>query len=70
MTTAAYESPRWWKECSVYQIYPASFSDSNGDGWGDVKGAISKLDYLKDLGVEAIWLSPSMNCCLCMIPIS
>lgn len=49
---------RWWKEAVVYQIYPASFLDSNGDGWGDVKGITSKLDYLKDLGIDVIWLSP------------
>ena len=49
---------RWWKEAVVYQIYPASFLDSNGDGWGDVPGITSKLDYLKDLGVDVIWLSP------------
>ncbi|KAF1936237.1 glycoside hydrolase [Clathrospora elynae] len=49
---------RWWKEAVVYQIYPASFLDSNGDGWGDVPGITQKLDYLKDLGVDVIWLSP------------
>ncbi|KAF2785922.1 glycoside hydrolase family 13 protein [Melanomma pulvis-pyrius CBS 109.77] len=48
----------WWKEALVYQIYPASFLDSNGDGWGDIAGIISKLDYLKDLGVDVMWLSP------------
>ena len=42
----------------VYQIYPASFKDNNNDGWGDLKGIISKLDYLKDLGIGIIWLSP------------
>ncbi|RLL46954.1 alpha-glucosidase [Oceanobacillus piezotolerans] len=48
----------WWKESVVYQIYPRSFKDSNGDGIGDIKGIIEKLDYLKDLGVDVIWLSP------------
>ncbi|KAJ5408963.1 hypothetical protein N7509_002846 [Penicillium cosmopolitanum] len=48
----------WWKESSVYQIYPASFKDSNGDGIGDIQGIISKLDYIKALGVDIIWLSP------------
>jgi oligo-1,6-glucosidase len=49
---------RWWKECVVYQIYPRSFLDCNGDGIGDLQGIISKLDYLKTLGVDVIWLSP------------
>ncbi|KAF2688107.1 glycoside hydrolase family 13 protein [Lentithecium fluviatile CBS 122367] len=49
---------RWWKEAVVYQIYPASFLDTNGDGWGDVPGITQKLDYLKDLGVDVIWVSP------------
>ncbi|WP_044895036.1 glycoside hydrolase family 13 protein [Bacillus alveayuensis] len=49
---------QWWKEAVVYQIYPRSFKDSNGDGIGDIQGIISKLDYLKDLGVDVIWLSP------------
>jgi len=48
----------WWKKTFIYQIYPRSFQDSNGDGIGDLKGITSKLDYLKDLGVETIWLSP------------
>jgi oligo-1,6-glucosidase len=48
----------WWKEGVVYQIYPKSFKDSNGDGIGDLKGIISKLDYLKELGVEILWLCP------------
>ena len=50
--------PAWWKEAVFYQIYPRSFKDSNGDGIGDLGGIIEKLDYLKDLGVDAIWLSP------------
>ncbi len=48
----------WWKDGVVYQIYPASFKDSNGDGLGDIPGIISKVDYLKDLGVDIIWVSP------------
>lgn len=48
----------WWKEASVYQIYPRSFMDSNDDGIGDLKGIISKLDYIKHLGVDVIWISP------------
>ncbi|MBQ4188035.1 MAG: alpha-glucosidase [Firmicutes bacterium] len=50
--------PAWWKEAVFYQIYPRSFCDKNGDGMGDLEGIISKLDYLKDLGVDALWLSP------------
>ena len=49
---------KWWHDKVAYQIYPKSFCDSNGDGIGDLKGVISKLDYLKDLGVDIIWLSP------------
>lgn len=49
---------KWWHDKVAYQIYPKSFCDSNGDGIGDLKGIISKLDYLKDLGVDIIWLSP------------
>lgn len=49
---------KWWKEAVFYQIYPRSFKDSNGDGIGDLKGIIEKLDYLKELGVDAIWCSP------------
>ncbi|GIM29123.1 alpha-glucosidase [Clostridium polyendosporum] len=48
----------WWKESIVYQIYPRSFKDSNGDGIGDLGGIIEKLDYLKELGIDVIWLSP------------
>jgi oligo-1,6-glucosidase len=48
----------WWKEAVVYQIYPRSFKDNNGDGVGDIKGIISKLDYLKSLGITAVWLNP------------
>jgi oligo-1,6-glucosidase len=49
---------KWWKEGVVYQIYPRSFYDSNGDGIGDLNGIIAKLDYLKELGIDIIWLSP------------
>src|SRR6202142_4420841 len=49
---------KWWKEAVVYQIYPRSFKDSNGDGVGDLRGIISKLDYLKSPGVDVIWLNP------------
>jgi oligo-1,6-glucosidase len=48
----------WWKESIVYQIYPRSFKDSNGDGIGDLRGVIEKLDYIKSLGVDAVWLNP------------
>ncbi|WP_252224237.1 alpha-glucosidase [Clostridium sp. ZBS2] len=48
----------WWRESVVYQIYPRSFKDSNGDGIGDIRGIIEKLDYLKELGIDVIWLSP------------
>jgi len=48
----------WWKRALVYQIYPLSFKDANGDGIGDIQGIISKLSYLKDYGVDVIWLSP------------
>ena len=49
---------KWWKEAVVYQIYPRSFMDSNGDGIGDIQGIISKLDYLKELGIDVIWICP------------
>ena len=54
----AFNTPQWWKEAVVYQIYPASFCDSNGDGWGDIPGITSKLDYLKKLGVDVVWSCP------------
>ncbi|PTT01473.1 alpha-glucosidase [Flavobacterium sp. HMWF030] len=49
---------KWWKEAVVYQIYPRSFKDTNGDGVGDLKGIISKLDYIKSLGIDVVWLNP------------
>jgi hypothetical protein len=48
----------WWKQAVIYQIYPSSFKDTNGDGLGDIRGIISKIDYIVSLGVDAIWLSP------------
>jgi len=51
-------NPNWWKEQVIYQIYPRSFNDSNGDGIGDLRGILEKLDYLKKLGVDILWLSP------------
>lgn len=48
----------WWRDAIIYQVWPASFMDSNGDGIGDIPGIISKLDYIKSLGVNTIWLSP------------
>ena len=51
-------SKAWWKSAVVYQIYPISFFDSNGDGLGDLNGIYAKLDYLKQLGIDVLWLSP------------
>ena len=48
----------WWKDAVVYQIYPKSFQDSDGDGVGDIRGIISRLDYLQELGIDAVWISP------------
>jgi alpha-glucosidase len=48
----------WWKEAVFYQVYPASFQDSNGDGWGDLPGLLSRIPYIASLGVDAVWLSP------------
>ncbi|AFZ68215.1 glycoside hydrolase family 13 protein [Deinococcus peraridilitoris] len=58
MTSNALQPVPWWKDAVVYQIYPRSFQDSNGDGVGDLQGIISRLDYLKRLGVDVLWLSP------------
>ncbi|KAB5558135.1 alpha-glucosidase [Coniochaeta sp. 2T2.1] len=55
------ETKLWWKEGVVYQIYPASFKDSNGDGLGDIPGIISKIDYLKNLGIDIVWVSPMFD---------
>ena len=49
---------QWWKNAVGYQIYPRSFKDSNGDGIGDLQGIIEKLPYLKELGVDFLWLNP------------
>ena len=60
-TTANGYTRKWWKEAIIYQIYPRSFKDSNGDGIGDLKGITSELDYIKGLGVDVIWLSPHFD---------
>ena len=52
------EKRAWWKEAVIYQIYPRSFADSNGDGIGDLNGITEHLDYLSELGIDVIWLSP------------
>jgi len=59
-TDAASERP-WWKDAVVYQVYPRSFLDTNGDGVGDLPGITARLDYLKDLGVDVVWLSPHFD---------
>jgi alpha-glucosidase len=51
----------WWKKATAYQIYPRSFYDTNQDGIGDINGIIAKLDYLADLGIDLIWICPSMH---------
>lgn len=56
--TSQKNDAKWWKEAVVYQVYPRSFKDSDGDGVGDLKGIISKLDYIKSLGIDAVWLNP------------
>jgi len=53
-----FESSRWWRSAAIYQVYPRSFADANGDGIGDLAGVRSRLGYLRDLGVDAIWFSP------------
>lgn len=57
-STSNDSTQKWWKEAIVYQIYPRSFKDSDGDGIGDLKGIISKLDYIQSLGVTAVWINP------------
>ena len=52
------EGHQWWQHAVFYEVYPRSFADSNNDGVGDLNGITSKLDYLKNLGVDAIWISP------------
>ena len=58
MTTPLNRAPAWVKDAVFYQIYPQSYYDSNGDGIGDIPGIIQKLDYLGELGVNAVWLNP------------
>ncbi len=57
-STLKNNNSKWWKEAVVYQIYPRSFKDTNGDGIGDIKGIIQKLDYIKSLGIDVVWLNP------------
>lgn len=58
MTAEKQQQEPWWKQAVIYQIYPKSFQDTNGDGLGDLRGIIKRLDYLQDLGIDAIWLCP------------
>jgi oligo-1,6-glucosidase len=58
MAGHAGEASAWWKEAVIYQVYPRSFKDSNGDGVGDLRGIISKLDYIASLGVDIVWINP------------
>ena len=55
--TAQRDDPRWWRTAVIYQIYPRSFADGSGDGVGDIAGIRSRLSYLRDLGVDALWIS-------------
>ena len=52
------DPPDWWRKTTIYHIYPRSFCDASGDGIGDLRGILGKLDYLQELGVETLWLSP------------
>lgn len=52
------ESRKWWKEAVIYEVYPRSFQDSNGDGTGDIRGVINRLPYIKEFGANAVWLCP------------
>lgn len=56
--TRTTDAAAWWRQAAVYQIYPRSFADANGDGLGDIPGIVSRADYLADLGIDAVWLSP------------
>ena len=58
MTNNSLQERNWWKEGIVYQIYPRSFKDTSGNGVGDLRGIIQKLDYIKSLGVTMVWLNP------------
>jgi alpha-glucosidase len=58
MTKTYGADPNWWRQACVYQIYPRSFADANGDGIGDLQGITEKVPYLQQLGVDAVWLSP------------
>ncbi len=58
MERSVNNNAQWWKKAVIYQIYPRSFCDTNGDGIGDIPGIIRKLDYIKDLGIDAVWISP------------
>src|SRR5246127_1519903 len=60
-TNDSIHNRKWWKEAVVYQIYPRSFKDSNGDGIGDLNGILEKVPYLKTLGVDVVWLSPHFD---------
>jgi len=55
----AQSSDPWWKHAVIYELYPRSFQDTNGDGVGDLNGITKRLDYLKNLGVDAIWITPA-----------
>ena len=59
--TAVTEGTEWWRSAVIYQIYPRSFADGNGDGIGDLTGIMQRLPSLADLGVDAVWLSPSLR---------
>jgi Alpha amylase, catalytic domain len=70
-TTTGRRQRTWWKDAAVYQIYPSSFLDTNGDGIGDLMGIINKVEYLKTLGVDVVWLSPSASSsCFCLVPLA
>lgn len=61
MTEKSMTQKQWYKGAVIYQVYPRSFQDSNNDGIGDLKGIINRIDYIKSLGVDAIWISPFSN---------